>query len=872
MTNDTLKRKIYADKIAEEIDNHYSTKQGAGRGDNIVFAISGKWGEGKTELLNLLEPKLTEKGFTVIRFNPWQYSHEDISLKRSFLRIVKEKIGATTVDLDDLYYDRTKTVIDWKSFAIPLAQMLVVVAFILFVIVPAIFGLPINQWWNDLAGVLKSIWGSGVGGVILTVLVIPLLIKTIVVSSRAAQVTTAEEFEDKFRELLDSKSKLVIFVDDLDRCTAKTVKTVLDSLRTFFCHPECSYVITGDHTVIERYAAEELNPKKDEFTGKDIEEGRRFLKKLFDVYWRLPLATPKVFKEFLTDEIKKSGITLNDTQDKNIKNFLLDDGFFERNPRHVKRFITALKFALESVKAQSEELSQENGTDEDDDIKDQKKSIKEILDNPDLLAKVLLIQEKFYPIYEKLILYPAEIVNHEKMLRGISKPEELAIAGKTILEILEKDAEALKNYASLINLEPQFTDPYNSTIYDPTNFLAFSGATGLPSLKGPDEANFPQYIKAGQLVERLGANLEVVPKDKRERFAQRALQIFDDKATTDQEKLSVISESLKEAAQLDEWATKLEQWKVKLFALPAPQQNPLAKDFWTAVLQKSPKLLSEIKTEKPAYFELLWPVLESIEESKLHSEAKPELEKLLKESIGATPLSLKGVKIYLDKFGSKVLEEEIKAKLVDPQTAKTYFEHCQTLGDSDGKIAKIIITKLRSFVEDFANIDWTTQNRDFLKNVGVFNYIKNKLAQWAKDQKQFIKLVSIRSTLELSDQETEILKSQAVELIHKSADLQFVEDGNVQAILDKESKKKIFEGLVSILGGSDEELEKRKKAGTLLGKGNNLWGGVEKNDIYDLLKQVKKLKLGRIADLKDFPKAILDSWGYDDADKKDSEK
>lgn len=872
MTNDTLKRKIYADKIAEEIDAHYRANKESGREDNIVFAISGKWGEGKTELLNLLEPKLKEKGFTIIRFNPWQYSHEDISLKRSFLRVVKEKLQAE-VDLDDLYYDRTKTIIDWKSFVGPLIKILFVAAFIVFMAVPVIFNFPIDWWWNSVAGALKNIWGSGVGGVILTALILPLLIKTIVVSSRAAQITTAEEFEDKFKELLSGKSKLVIFIDDLDRCTSKTIKIVLDSLRTFFCHSECSYVITGDHTVIERYAAEELNPKKDEITGKDIEEGRRFLKKLFDVYWRLPLATPKVFKEFLSDEIKKSGITLNGVQDKNIKNFLLDDGFFERNPRHVKRFITALRFALESVKAQLEELSQSSGTTNDDeDVKDQKKSIQEIVDNPDLLAKILLIQEKLYVVYEKLILYPAEIVNHEKSLRGGGKPEELEVGGKTILEILEKDSEALKNYASLINLEPQFTDAYNSTIYDPTNFLAFSGATGLPSLKGPDEANFPQYIKAGQLVERLGSNLGAVPKEKRERFAQRALQIFDESATTEQEKLNVISESLKEAAQLDEWAEKLEQWKKKLFALPAAQQNTLSKDFWIAVLQKSPGLLPTIKQEKPQYLELLWPVLETIDEKKLHSDTKPQLESLLRASIDTQPLNLKGAKIYLDKFGSKVLEEEINAKLIDLPTTRTYLEHCQTINDQDGKIGKIILLKMKTFIEDFANIDWVVQNCDFLKSINLFSNVKNKLAQWSKDQKQILKIASVKDALELTEQEKNIVKDQAVELIHKSADLQFVEDGNIQAILDKEAKKKIFENLVAILADKDESLEKRKKTAALLNKSNSLWNGMDSNDVYAFLKQTNKLKLGKVADLKDSPKTIVDSWGYNDTDKKSDEK
>ena len=145
----------------------------------------------------------------------------------------KEKINVKT-DLSDLYYDRTKTIIDWKSFVVPLIKIILWAAFIVFIIIPAIFGLAINEWWINVASVLKNIWGSGVGGAILTALILPLLIKTIVVSSRAAQITTAEEFEDKFRELLTGKSKLVIFIDDLDRCTSKTIKVILDSLRTSF--------------------------------------------------------------------------------------------------------------------------------------------------------------------------------------------------------------------------------------------------------------------------------------------------------------------------------------------------------------------------------------------------------------------------------------------------------------------------------------------------------------------------------------------------------------------------------------------------------------------------------------------------------------
>src|SRR3989344_3665787 len=156
MTNDTLKRKIYADKIAEETASHYNSKEASGHKENIVFAISGKWGEGKTALLDLLEPKLTKKGFEIVRFNPWQYSHEYISLKRAFLREVKNKLKSE-VDLSDLYYDRNKTEISWKNI-LPFLKGVLVISFVVGVIIPVILKIPLNIWWVDLAAISKNLW------------------------------------------------------------------------------------------------------------------------------------------------------------------------------------------------------------------------------------------------------------------------------------------------------------------------------------------------------------------------------------------------------------------------------------------------------------------------------------------------------------------------------------------------------------------------------------------------------------------------------------------------------------------------------------------------------------------------------------------
>jgi len=876
MKNDNLGRKIYAEKIAEEIVEHYDLEKSkllAGKKkerENIVFAVSGKWGEGKTDLLNRLEPILEKKGFKVIWFNPWQYSQEDISLKRAFLKAVQRKINPE-FDLSDLYYDRTRTIIDWKNIKwFNYFKLILSWVFTIGFLLPLIFDYSLTLWWQSIFSFLNLVWGSGIAAVVLTVFLMPLLIQAITISSRSAQVKTAEEFEDKFNELLKGKEKIVIFIDDLDRCTPDTVKVVLDSLRTFFCHSKCAYVITGDHTVIERYAGEEID-KKREFTQlKRLQEGRRFLKKIFDVYWRLPLATPRQFGDFVNDEIKILKLSFSETsQSSSLKSFLTDDSLFERNPRHVKRFITKLRFAIKGVDLQKKELEQR----QNDDQKDSKDALEDILANPNLLAKVLLIEEFFYPIYEELILHPEEFVNHEKLLRGGKSPSELKVKEKNVSKLLddkEQDLERLERYALLVKKVPQFTDQNNTTLHEVASYFLFSGSTGLPSIFGPDDSNFEQDLKAGQFADKIGPQLEVSKKEKKENFANKALEIFDQ--GNDQEKVNIVSDSLKLASRIDEWASKLSQWKQKLFSLPEDKQNALSKEFWVAVLQKSPTLLTEVKKEKPAYMELLWPVLESIDEKVIHKDAKVNLENLLKEFIEPSSLNLKGVKIYLDRFGSKNLEEEIRTKLVDPTTCRTYFEYLQKINDSESKIAKIVLEKLKSFIENFDHIDWTVSNRDFLKSVSLFDNVKTKTVLWSKDPKQLIKVASLRDVLELADKEKNGIKNQVLELTRKSADLQFFEDGNVQAILDKESKVKIFGKLKEILENVNESLEKRKKSASLLNKSSSIWNSLELNNIYEFLKDIKKLKIGKIADLKDKPKEILDSWGYNETDKEDEKK
>ncbi|MCJ7545793.1 MAG: P-loop NTPase fold protein [Deltaproteobacteria bacterium] len=868
---DNLARKTYAEKIATEIAEHYASEEKAVKDkqkeekENIIFAISAKWGEGKTTLLDLLETPLTEKKFKVIKFNPWKYSQEDITLKRAFLCTIKEQLESS-VNLDDLYYDRTRTILsdNWKRVILP-----VIIIFVVLLIIWIVFQVcKLPDWMNITINSTKNFLSSFIMTSTITAVLVALIIKVMTFNVKTANVSTAEQFEKKFNELLKEKKKLVIFIDDLDRCNPKTVKVILDSLKTFFQHPECSYIITGDHTVIERYAGNELGLPAGTSESKKLYEGRRFIKKLFDVYWRLPLPTPYYFDNFIDCEIKNSKIKISPQQSASLKSFLKDDGLFERNPRHVKRFLTMLRFALESVNLQRKEV--ENIENEID----SKNILYDILDNPDLLAKVLLIEEFFYPMYEKLILHPEELLIHEKHLRSGGKSDELIIAGKQVLLILDKDKECLENYASLVKKPPKFTDESNITLHEVASYFSFSGSTGLPSLSGPDESNFEQYIKSGHLVDKLGSYLDHTMRERNQNYASKAIELFD-KATDQIEKQNIVREALKLSLRRDEWTDEISIWEEKLFTLNDDQQNQLAVNYWSVVFQKEPKRLAEVKNKKPKYFDLIWALLKDKEIiDTLNPDIAPELVKIIKDEISTISLNLKNAEMYLqiEKFDPKEIENEINTKLSDPDTCKKYLEHMKEIGFSESKVSDITIKKLRNFLSNFDNLDWVITNRDFLKSINLFDLLHQKLTESIKNSKELIKIADQKDVLELTDDEKKLIAGKIPQLIKKSADVQFLNNSNVQSILDKDNKIISFRKLQDVLGDTTESLEKRKEVAEMLIKNSTIWNDIETDDIYEQLKEFKKLKQGGFQVLKGKQKEILDSWGYDESGKKIANK
>ena len=85
-TDDILKRSSFVNNLADSIISWDKEK-------SLVIGLYGKWGVGKTSILNLTENKLKESNapIEIIKFNPWRYSESD-DLLNPFIKQVSTQV------------------------------------------------------------------------------------------------------------------------------------------------------------------------------------------------------------------------------------------------------------------------------------------------------------------------------------------------------------------------------------------------------------------------------------------------------------------------------------------------------------------------------------------------------------------------------------------------------------------------------------------------------------------------------------------------------------------------------------------------------------------------------------------------------------
>lgn len=291
---DLLGRSIFSKQLAEAIYK-YSGK------DGLVIGLFGKWGTGKTSILNIVinEINILAKGSgdkpIIVKFSPWNYTDKD-NLISLFFRVLKNKL-----DIDNDEEKRKK------------------------------IGKALTDYSDALDALsLVPMVGSGLA----------ILLKTIA-KAQGAELSKEVDLDvtrNQLEKVLsETNQKIIVIMDDIDRLTNSQIRDIFQLVKQVGNFPNIIYVLSMDRNVVCR-ALEEVH---------NI-DGSEYLEKIVQIPFEIPaLMKPQIREIFLAklnDTIKDifDDITWNENYFNEVFNNCIEP--YIKTLRDVNRVINTFQF------------------------------------------------------------------------------------------------------------------------------------------------------------------------------------------------------------------------------------------------------------------------------------------------------------------------------------------------------------------------------------------------------------------------------------------------------------------------------------------------------------------------------------------------
>jgi len=159
-------------------------------------------------------------------------------------------------------------------------------------------------------------------------------------------------FEEAIRNLLgipkqidnvdEVKKRLVIFIDDLDRCEEETISRLLKEIKQYLSTKYCVFVFGYDRHHIEKAMADKM--------GRSAKETRAYLEKLFQTTFYLPQPKTAPLQVFIKERVMELPFLAPTAQTK-FSEFLAD--ILDPNPRRLKMFFNSFAVHVMNSKLES---------------------------------------------------------------------------------------------------------------------------------------------------------------------------------------------------------------------------------------------------------------------------------------------------------------------------------------------------------------------------------------------------------------------------------------------------------------------------------------------------------------------------------------
>ncbi len=275
--DDDLDRWRFAAEIVEVIlatPSDWSARMG----------VFGKWGDGKSTVLRFAEQMLTEKGNIVFWFNPWAVRNWE-DLWDDFGSSLLEALSAAHIPFDDSWKKAVKDSGKWLE--------------------------------SKGLGQLTEAAASLVGKDKIAATAFRILGRWLKYDGPQIRA---------IREKLGDK-RVVVLIDDLDRCAPELLPRLLMSLREILDLPGFTFLLAFDDEIVAR-ALTSANPA--------WMEGSNFLEKILDFRYHLPAITEKQKERFVRRAMSKFCPFVPPESTSEIQDLLPD------NPRKLKSLIRSL--------------------------------------------------------------------------------------------------------------------------------------------------------------------------------------------------------------------------------------------------------------------------------------------------------------------------------------------------------------------------------------------------------------------------------------------------------------------------------------------------------------------------------------------------
>lgn len=399
----------------------------------MAIAVYGDWGAGKTSAMRWLDDKLAiwnEKGkgsdkvrVKTVWFYPWKYhSKEDV-----WRGLISEVI-IKSINVEDA------TIATVTNAAKRFAGFL----------------------GRSFVQVLANIKLKGKAGPLEGELSLSAIKQILDEYHEAAHPEKAflNEFEEILRSWLDDtlgeNERMVIFIDDLDRCLPEVALEVLEALKLYLNIERLLFVVGIDRTVVDQ-----LVQKHYERLGLAPEKSGKYLAKMFQA--EVPVEpSEKQTAAYLSDQLADVGLwtaRLSEEDRAIFEGVILRRA--ESNPREVKRLInSALMFGAGAI------IGSENVGNEDSRMEFRQGLqvffVREILDKRHGRARLQIqeVGQRFFAAWSKIVC---------------ADPDALRSLSASALRFQEKQSEATDTIGPDAPLESilEIPQPYQSLLKEP---------------------------------------------------------------------------------------------------------------------------------------------------------------------------------------------------------------------------------------------------------------------------------------------------------------------------------------------------------------------------------------------------------------------